>query len=76
MEQLTNKLKILKNPSKKSARDLLKAINKPNYDSTITNKGVVVIKIEKKGVPLSLNDKKNVVQEVNRIEEALKQRKP
>jgi hypothetical protein len=57
-QQLTNKLKILRNPSKKSARDLLAAINKPNYDSAITNKGEVVIRIDKKGVPLSLNGKK------------------
>ena len=59
MEQLTNKLKILRNPSKKSARNLLKAINKPCYDSTITNKGEVVVRIDKKGMPLSLNGKKN-----------------
>jgi hypothetical protein len=52
---LTNKLKILRNPSKKSARDLLNSINKPNYDSTITNKGEVMVRIDKKGVPLSLN---------------------
>ncbi len=61
IEQLTNKLKILRNPSKKSARDLLKAINKQNYDSTITNKGEVIVRIDKKGVLLSLNGKREKI---------------
>lgn len=56
--QLTNKLKILKNPSKKSARQLLKDINKPGYEVSIKNRGNnVEIRIDKKNVPLSLNDK-------------------
>lgn len=58
MEQLTNKLKILKNPSKKSARELLKAINKPGYEVSIKNRGEVIIRIDKKNVPLSLNKKR------------------
>jgi len=60
MVQLTNKLKILKNPSKKSARDLLNAINKPGYEVSIKNReGNVDVRIDKKLVPLSLNDRKN-----------------
>ena len=59
MEPLTNKLKILKNPTKKSARDLLKAINKPGYEVSIKNRGNdTEVRIDKKNVPLSLNDKK------------------
>ncbi len=54
MQELTNKLKILKNPSKKSARQLLKDINKPNYFVSISNKGEVIIRIDKINVPLSL----------------------
>jgi hypothetical protein len=54
MVELVKKLKILKNPSKKSARDLLKDINKPNYECEIKNKGVVTIKIFKNGVEMSL----------------------
>jgi len=58
MEELTNKLKILKNPSKKSAKELLNAINKPNYEVSIKNRcGDVTVRIDKKNVPLSLNDK-------------------
>jgi len=56
---LTNKLKILKNPSKKSARELLKAINKPGYEVSIKNRGCVIVRIDKKCVPLSLNACKN-----------------
>lgn len=55
---LVKKLKILKNPTKKSARDLLNDINKPNYECEVTNKGVVAVKIFKNGVEMSLNDKK------------------
>ena len=58
MLQLTNKLKILKSPSKKSARDLLKSLIKPGYEVSIENRGHVIVRIDKKGVPLSLNDKK------------------
>lgn len=58
MVVLTNKLKILKNPSRKTARELLKAINKPCYEVSIKNRGNnVEIRIDKKQVPLSLNDK-------------------
>lgn len=57
MEQLVDKLKIIQNPTKKSARELLKAITKEGYNCSITNKGKVVIRIDKKGVPMSLNDK-------------------
>jgi len=57
MPELVNKLKILKNPRKKSARELLKAINKPGYEVSIKNRGAVYVKINKKGVPMSLNDK-------------------
>ena len=57
MTQLVNKLKIIKNPTKKSAHDLLRDINKPGYECEVTNKGVVKVKIFKNGVPMSLNDK-------------------
>lgn len=59
MQQLTNKLKILKNPSKKSARQLLKDINKEGYEVSIKNRDCVIVRIDKKNVPLSLNDRMN-----------------
>jgi len=60
MEQLTNKLKILKNPTKKSARQLLKDINKQGYEVSIKNRNNnVEVRIDKKQVPLSLNDRIN-----------------
>jgi len=60
---LVNKLKILRNPSKKSAQELLKAINKPGYEVSIKNReGVggegVIVRIDKKNVEMSLNDKR------------------
>jgi len=58
-EIFVNKLKILKNPSKKSARQLLKDINKPNYEVSIKNKEGITIIIHKKGVPMSLKDIEN-----------------
>ena len=59
MPPLVNKLKILRNPTKKSARELLKAINKPGYEVSIKNRcGDVIVRIDKKNVPMSLNDKK------------------
>ncbi len=58
MTQLTNKLKILRNPSKKSARDLLIDLNKPGYEVSIKNREEVIVRIDKKNVPLSLNQKK------------------
>ena len=57
MTELVKKLKILKNPGKKSARQLLKDLNKPNYECEIKNRGEIIIKIFKNGVPMSLNDK-------------------
>lgn len=61
MVELVNKLKILKNPRRKSARDLLKAINKPGYEVSIKNREAVYVKIEKKSVPMSLNDKERQI---------------
>jgi hypothetical protein len=58
-EILVRKLKVIKNPTRKSARQLLNDINKPNYECEITNKGIVKVKIFKNGVPMSLNDKKS-----------------
>jgi hypothetical protein len=59
MPPIVNKLKILRNPSKKPARDLLKDINKPGYEVSIKNNHEgVTVKIEKKNVPMSLNGKK------------------
>jgi hypothetical protein len=58
MTELVNKLKILKNPRKKSARDLLKSITKPGYNVSITNKKDVVVRIDKKDVSMSLNSRK------------------
>lgn len=58
MSELTNKLKILRNPSKKSARQLLKDINKKGYEVSIKNRGDTIVRIDKKQVPLSLNGKK------------------
>jgi hypothetical protein len=55
--ELVRKLKVIKNPTRKSARQLLTDINKPNYECEITNKGIVKVKIFKNGVPMSLNDK-------------------
>jgi len=57
-EQLVNKLKILRNPRKKSSRDLLKSLVKPGYFVTIEQIGDVIIRIDKRGVPMSLNGKK------------------
>jgi len=56
MPELVNKLKILKSPSKKSARDLLNSLNKEGYHCSVENRGEVVIRIDKKSVPMSLND--------------------
>jgi hypothetical protein len=55
-EQLVRKLKIIRNPTKKSARELLKALNKPGYEVSIKNKGEVIVRIDKVNVPMSLND--------------------
>jgi hypothetical protein len=55
---LVKKLKIIKNPTRKSARQLLGDINKPNYECEITNKGIVRVKIFKNGVLRSLNEPK------------------
>jgi len=60
MPPLVNKLKILRNPKKKSARELLKSINKPGYEVSIKNRcGDITVIIDKKNVPMSLNDRKN-----------------
>lgn len=73
MTELVKKLKIIKNPTRKSARQLLYDINKPNYECEITNKGIVKVKIFKNGVPMSLNDKK-IIKSIERdeLEEDLK----
>ena len=55
---LVNKLTILKNPKKKSARELLRAINKPGYEVTIENRGEVIVRIDKHNVEMSLNGKR------------------
>jgi len=61
MLPLVNKLKILRNPAKKSARELLKTINKPGYEVSIKNRcGDVTVVIDKKNVPMSLNDRKDI----------------
>ncbi len=61
MPPLTNKLKILKNPSKKSANELLKDLaGKKGYNCSIKNRlGEVEVRIDKINVPLSLDDKKS-----------------
>jgi hypothetical protein len=56
---LVKKLKIIRNPTRKSASRLLKDINKQGYECEITNKGIVKIKILKNCVPRSLSDKKD-----------------
>ncbi len=58
-QQLTNKLKILYNPSKKSAHELLKDITAKGYDCVVENKQKTILTINKKNVPLSLNAKKH-----------------
>ena len=55
--ELVRKLKVIRNPTKKSARQLLRDLNKPNYECEIEYRGVITIKIFKNGVPMSLNDK-------------------
>lgn len=57
MVELVNKLKILKNPRKKSARQLFKDLNKPGYNCSIKVRDGVTIRIDKFQVPMSLNDK-------------------
>ena len=59
MEQKVNKLKILMNPNNKSARELLKSLNKPGYEVSIKNRNGIIIRIDKKNVPMSLNDRIN-----------------
>jgi len=54
---MVDKLKILKNPSKKSARELLKDLaSKKGYNCFIEQRDVVIISIDKKNVPMSLTD--------------------
>jgi hypothetical protein len=56
---MPTKLKILNNPSKKSARELLKDLaSKEGYNVSIKNRDIVQVRIDKENVPLSLNDKK------------------
>lgn len=55
---MANKLKILNNPSKKSARELLKDLaSKKGYNVSIKNRDMVQVRIDKENVPLSLNAK-------------------
>ena len=59
---LVNKLKILRNPSKKSASELLKAINKPGYEVSIKNREGeggegVIVRIDKKKGEITLTKK-------------------
>jgi len=58
-DKLVNKLKILKNPSKKSAKELLSDLaGKKGYNVSIDQVGDVVVRIDKSQVPMSLNDRK------------------
>jgi len=55
---MVDKLKILKNPSKKSARELLKDLaSKKGYNCSIEQRGAVIVRIDKKNVHMSLSDK-------------------
>jgi len=54
---LVNKRKILRNPTKKSARELLASITQKEYDVTIKLRKDILITINKIQVPRSLNDK-------------------
>lgn len=54
MEQIkVNKLKLIKNPSLKSARELLRSITQEGYNVSIKNRDFVFVKIQKY-VPMSL----------------------
>ena len=55
---LVNKLKILRNPRKKSGKELVKDLVKPGYEVSIEQKGDIIVRIDKRGVPMSLNGKK------------------
>jgi hypothetical protein len=58
MEILVTKLKVIIGPSEKSARDLMNSLNNPGYEVTIEQINKVIVTIEKKDVPMSLNDRK------------------
>lgn len=54
---LVNKLKILRNPRKKSGKQLVKDLVKPGYEVSMEQKGVdgdVIVRIDKRGVKMSL----------------------
>jgi hypothetical protein len=57
MGEGVNKLKIIKNPRKKSARDLMKDLCKDGYEVSVEQIGPVIVRIDKKNVPMSLNGK-------------------
>jgi hypothetical protein len=58
MAEVVNKLKIIKSPTKKSGKDLMKDLVKPGYEVSVEQIGQVIVRIDKKGVPMSLNGKK------------------
>lgn len=54
-----NKLKIIKNPTRKSAKDLMKSLCKEGYEVSVEQVGAVIVRIDKKNVAMSLNDRVN-----------------
>jgi predicted protein tyrosine phosphatase len=61
MEQRVNKLKIIKNPTKKSGMDLMNDLKKEGYEVSVEQIGPVIVRIDKKHVPMSLNGKKTKI---------------
>jgi hypothetical protein len=59
MEPGVNKLKILRNPSKKSGKDLMRSLIKEGYEVSVEQVGQVIVRIDKKNVSMSLNDRVN-----------------
>jgi hypothetical protein len=57
-QQRVNKLKIIKNPTKKSGKELMKDLVKEGYEVSVEQIGPVIVRIDKKNVPMSLNGKK------------------
>jgi hypothetical protein len=57
-QQRVNKLKVIKNPTKKSGKDLMKSLVKEGYEVSVEQIGQVIVRIDKKNVSMSLNGKK------------------
>lgn len=53
-KELVNKLKILRNPRKKSGKELVRDLVKPGYEVSIEQIKDVIVTIDKKNVKMSL----------------------